>query len=52
MSDSVVIHESGSEQQTPEHWTARYLSPLVFIIVALVGAGIYLAFNIPVAVLN
>ena len=50
MSDSVITHPSDSEQHTPEHWTARYLSPLVFIILALIGMGVYLAFNIPVAV--
>ncbi|MCU1259514.1 MAG: acriflavin resistance protein, partial [Bryobacterales bacterium] len=33
-----------------EHWTARYLRPVVFIILVLVGFGIYLAFAIPVAV--
>jgi CzcA family heavy metal efflux pump len=50
MSDSVIARPSDSEQHTPEHWTARYLSPLVFIILALIGMGVYLAFNIPVAV--
>ena len=34
----------------PEHWTARYLKPIVFIILAFVGFGAYLAFNIPVSV--
>jgi CzcA family heavy metal efflux pump len=33
-----------------EHWTARYLRPVVFIIVALVAFGIYLGFTIPVSV--
>jgi multidrug efflux pump subunit AcrB len=50
MSDSAIARPSDSEQHTPEHWTARYLSPLVFIILALIGMGVYLAFNIPVAV--
>jgi CzcA family heavy metal efflux pump len=50
MSDSVVAQRTDSGQQAPEHWTARYLSPLVFIILALIGLGVYLAFNIPVAV--
>ena len=34
----------------PDHWTARYLKPIVFIILAFVGFGAYLAFTIPVSV--
>jgi CzcA family heavy metal efflux pump len=34
----------------PDHWTARYLKPIVFIILAFVGFGTYLAFTIPVSV--
>ncbi len=33
-----------------EHWTARYSRPIIFVVIALVGMGGYLAFNIPVAV--
>ena len=33
-----------------EHWTARFSRPIIFVILALVGMGGYLAFNIPVAV--
>lgn len=37
--------------QDAEHWTARFSRPIIFIILTLVGAGIYEAvFNIPVAV--
>lgn len=36
--------------ESSEHWTALYLRPVVFIIVALVAFGIYLAFTIPVSV--
>jgi CzcA family heavy metal efflux pump len=32
------------------HWTGRFLKSILFIIVALAVFGIYLAFNIPVAV--
>ena len=39
-----------SEPREQEHWTARFLQPIVFIILALVAAGVYLAFTIPVAV--
>ena len=34
----------------PEHWTARFSRPIIFIILTLIGAGLYLAFSIPVAV--
>jgi CzcA family heavy metal efflux pump len=33
-----------------EHWTARHAKPVIFVIVTLVGVGIYLASSIPVAV--
>jgi hypothetical protein len=33
-----------------EHWTARYGKSIIFVILTMVGAGIYLAFNIPIAV--
>ena len=32
------------------HWTARLARPILFIIITMIGAGIYLSFNIPVAV--
>src|SRR5262245_4060373 len=32
-----------------EHWTALYGKSIIFVIVTLVGAGVYLAFTIPVA---
>jgi CzcA family heavy metal efflux pump len=44
----VETPELGHNQS--EHWTARYLRPVVFIIVALVVFGVYLAFTIPVSV--
>src|SRR5260221_2664105 len=34
-----------------EHWTARHGKPIIFVILTLVGAGVYLATMIPVAVL-
>src|SRR3984885_66657 len=33
-----------------EHWTARFARPIVFVILTMVAVGVYLAFNIPVAV--
>ncbi len=48
---------SGSSVQEPvvnqaqgEHWTARHLKSILFIIVALACFGVFLAFNIPIAV--
>ena len=37
---------------TPEapHWTSRHGKPIIFVILTLVGVGIYLALAIPVAV--
>lgn len=34
----------------PEHWTARFSRPIIFVILTLIAVGIYLAFLIPVAV--
>jgi CzcA family heavy metal efflux pump len=34
----------------PEHWTARFSRPVIFVILTLVGMGAYYAFTIPVAV--
>ncbi len=39
-----------NQAQAPDHWTARFLKPIVFIILAFVGFGAYLAFTIPIAV--
>ena len=39
-----------SEQAESGHWTARFLKSILFISIALALFGIYLAFNIPVAV--
>src|SRR5260370_823684 len=33
-----------------EHWTALQAKPIIFVILTLVAAGTYLAFNIPVSV--
>jgi len=33
-----------------EHWTARFSRPIIFVILALIGMGVYLAFTIPIAV--
>ncbi|MBV9767074.1 MAG: efflux RND transporter permease subunit, partial [Acidobacteriaceae bacterium] len=33
-----------------DHWTARFLKSIIFIVIALACFGAYLAFNIPVAI--
>jgi CzcA family heavy metal efflux pump len=50
MNDAAGVQTPELDQNQAEHWTARYLRPVVFIIVALVAFGAYLAFTIPVAV--
>jgi CzcA family heavy metal efflux pump len=42
--------ETSAPPATPEHWTARFSRPIIFVIVAMVVIGVYLAFTIPVAV--
>src|SRR5579863_2119250 len=39
-----------AEEAGPEHWTASFSRPIIFIIVTLIAVGSYLAFTIPVAV--
>src|SRR5260370_376638 len=41
---------SEPEDTAHDHWTAKFSKPIIFVIVALIGMGIYLAFSIPVAV--
>src|ERR1017187_6979239 len=48
MSERPLNGNSG--QNGSEHWTARFSKPVIFVIVALVAVGVYLAFTIPVSV--
>ncbi len=50
MSSSSVLENAPSIGQEPDHWTARFLKPILFIVAALALFGVYLAFTIPVAV--
>ncbi len=34
----------------PDHWSARFGKSIIFVILTMVAAGVYLAFNIPIAV--
>jgi CzcA family heavy metal efflux pump len=40
----------GPNDPRGEHWTARHGKPIIFVILTLVAAGVYLATTIPVAV--
>ncbi|HMD50114.1 MAG TPA: efflux RND transporter permease subunit, partial [Bryobacteraceae bacterium] len=33
-----------------DHWSARFGKSIIFVILTMVAAGVYLAFNIPIAV--
>ncbi len=46
----VTSEPQGPQGEALEHWTARFSRPIIFIILTLVGMGIYYAFTIPVAV--
>ena len=50
MSEQTQQTESPSELKSQAHWTARHGKPVMFVILTLVAAGIYLAFTIPVSV--
>jgi len=53
MTEPNSILPSGSAsagQPSTEHWTARFSRPVIFVILTLIAAGVYLAFTIPVAV--
>ena len=46
MSDAPLLPPAADS----EHWTARHGKPIIFVILTLVGVGIFLALNIPIAV--
>ncbi|MBV9081205.1 MAG: efflux RND transporter permease subunit [Acidobacteriaceae bacterium] len=50
MSTHVSSYTPTPAEEYSEHWTARFLKSIIFIIVGLAIFGIYLAFNIPIAV--
>src|ERR1041385_3203016 len=47
---SIPAGRNSAEPPPAEHWTARFSSPVIFVILTLIAAGVYLAFAIPVAV--
>src|SRR6202166_1120435 len=49
MSEPTIVDPPVTEAQQ-EHWTARFSGPIIFVILTMIAAGVYLAFTIPVAV--
>ena len=49
MSVPTIVDPPVTEEQQ-EHWTARFSGPIIFVILTLMAAGMYLAYTIPVAV--
>ncbi len=45
-----TLHAPAEAAHESEHWTARYLKAIIFVIAALAAFGVYLAFTIPIAV--
>ncbi len=39
-----------AERAGADHWSARYGKSIIFVILTMVAVGVYLAFNIPIAV--
>src|SRR5579871_5653830 len=51
MSEEVITPDAQvAPENPPEHWTATFSRPIIFVILTLIGVGIFLAFSIPVAV--
>ncbi len=50
MNERNSVTSSASSGGEREHWTARHGKPIVFVIITLVGLGVYLALSIPVEV--
>jgi CzcA family heavy metal efflux pump len=50
MSGSTTLQAPPQVSAEPEHWTARYLKSILFIILALAAFGVYVALGIPIAV--
>src|SRR5438128_8219659 len=52
----MIEHEQPTVEPRPtnehveEHWSARYGKSIIFVILTVIAAGIYLAFTIPISV--
>src|SRR5260370_28244589 len=42
--------EPPSAEASGEHWSARYGKSIIFVILTMIGAGVYLAFSVPISV--
>ena len=42
--------ERPSAEESGEHWSARYGKSIIFVILTMIGAGVYLAFSVPISV--
>ncbi|MFN7993882.1 MAG: efflux RND transporter permease subunit [Bryobacteraceae bacterium] len=47
---SSTIEPPATQDTTQEHWTARHAKPVIFVILTLIAAGVYLATSVPVSV--
>ncbi len=47
---TITAEPVGESTAQSEHWTARHLKAILFIVCALAALGVYLALNVPVAV--
>src|ERR1700733_6135131 len=45
-----TVEPQPTERAGADHWTARFGKSIIFVILTMVAGGIYLAFNIPIAV--
>src|SRR3954452_24135047 len=50
MSSITPVHDRIADAGHSEHWTARHLKSIVFVIAAMAMFGVFLATKIPVAV--
>ena len=45
-----TVEPQPTERAGADHWTARFGKSIIFVILTMIAGGIYLAFNIPIAV--
>jgi len=45
-----VIDHTAPAQAGGDHWSSRFGKSIIFVILLMVAAGVYLAFNIPIAI--
>src|SRR5437016_13798861 len=44
------VEAQAADEAEQEHWSSRYGKSIIFVILTLIAAGIYLAFTIPISV--